>query len=152
MSSSRTPGIPTRWRGWRVAVVATLAACHGRPGVLAVPGGPLPPCPSTPNCVSTEATDDLHRIAAVPFTGDATAAQEVARAALLAEPRTRVVIDQPGYLRAEATSRLFRFIDDVEIVVDTANRVYRFRSASRVGKGDMGVNRERMMRVAARLR
>jgi uncharacterized protein (DUF1499 family) len=76
----------------------------------------------------------------------------VARAALLAEPRTRVVIDQPGYLRAEATSRLFRFIDDVEIVVDTANRVYRFRSASRVGKGDMGVNRERMMRVAARLR
>ena len=90
-------------------------------------------------------------MAAVPFTGDAAAAQDVARAALLAEPRTRVVVDQPGYLRAEATSFLFRFIDDVEIVVDTANRVYRFRSASRVGRSDMGVNRKRMTRVAARL-
>ncbi|MBL8958507.1 MAG: DUF1499 domain-containing protein [Gemmatimonadetes bacterium] len=137
--------------GWRLAVLALLAACHGKPGVLAVPGGPLPPCPSSPNCVSTEATDEGHRMAAVSFTGDATAAQAAARAALLAEPRTRVVLEQPGYLRAEATSRLFRFVDDVEIVVDTANRVYRFRSASRLGKGDMGVNRARMTRIAARL-
>jgi uncharacterized protein (DUF1499 family) len=150
MTSS--PYDSTRHRsGWRLAVVAVLAACHGRPGNLAVPGGPLPPCPATPNCVSTEATDDEHRMAAVPFSGDATTAQAAARAALLAEPRTKVVLEHPGYLRAESTSRLFRFVDDVEIVIDSTNRVYRFRSASRLGKGDMGVNRSRMTRIATRL-
>lgn len=91
-------------------------------------------------------------MATVAFTTDAAQAQERARAALGAELRTRIVLDQPGYLRAEATSRIFRFVDDVEIVIDTTSRVYRFRSASRVGKGDMGVNRARMTRVADRLR
>lgn len=139
----------------RAAVVFALVgvlACHGRPGVLATPGGPLPPCPPTPNCVSTEATDDEHRIAPVPFSDDLLAAQARARAALGAEPRTRIVMDEPGYLRAEATSRLFRFIDDVEMVIDTTSRLYRFRSASRLGKGDGGVNRARMTRISARLR
>lgn len=90
-------------------------------------------------------------MAPVPFTGEASAAQAAARAALLAEARTRVVLEQPGYLRAESTSRLFRFVDDVEIVIDSTNRVFRFRSASRLGKGDMGVNRARMARIATRL-
>jgi uncharacterized protein (DUF1499 family) len=141
-----------RLRGAVVIAFLSALACHGRPGPLAIPGGPLPPCPSTPNCVSTESTDDEHRIAPVPFTDDPVAAQARARAALGAEPRTRIVMDEPGYLRAEASIRLFRFIDDVEIVIDTASRTYRFRSASRVGKGDMGVNRARMTRIAARLR
>lgn len=88
----------------------------------------------------------------VPWTGDAATARDRARQALGAEPRTRIVVDEPVYLRAEATSFLFRFVDDVEILIDTTARVYRFRSASRLGKGDMGVNRERMTRVAARLR
>ena len=74
-----------------------------------------------------------------------------ARTALGAEARTHVVVDTAFYLRAEVTSRIFRFRDDVEITVDTVARVYRFRSASRLGKGDMGVNRTRMERIAIRL-
>jgi uncharacterized protein (DUF1499 family) len=46
---------------------------------------------------------------------------------------------------------VFRFVDDVDIVVDTAAHVYRFRSASRVGRSDLGVNRQRIARIAARL-
>ena len=75
-----------------------------------------------------------------------------ARAALLAERRTALTLEQSGYLRAEATSLIFRYVDDVEIVVDSAARVFRFRSASRIGKGDLGVNRARMTRVGERLR
>ena len=135
-----------------ISALALGLACHGRPGPLAIPGGALPPCPPTPNCVSTEAAGAEHQVATVAFTADAAQAQERARVALGAEARTRIVMDQPGYLRAEATSRIFRFIDDVEIVIDTTSRVYRFRSASRVGKGDMGVNRARMTRIAGRLR
>ena len=131
--------------------ILALVACHGRPGRVATPGSALPPCPPSPNCVSTEATDDGHRMAPVPFAGDPVRAMAAARTALGAEARTHVVVDTAFYLRAEVTSRIFRFRDDVEITVDTVARVYRFRSASRLGKGDMGVNRTRMERIARRL-
>ncbi len=135
-----------------VAGLLLLAGCGGKPGRLAPPGGPLQPCPSTPNCVSTEAADARHAIPPLPFTGTPGAAQARARAALLAEPRTRIVSERPGYLHAEASSRLLRFVDDVEVVVDSAAGVVRFRSASRVGRSDLGVNRARMERFSARFR
>ena len=72
-------------------------------------------------------------------------------AALRAEPRTVVTDEQSLYLRAECRSRIFRFVDDVEIVIDSAAHVLRFRSASRVGGSDMGVNRKRMSRISERL-
>ena len=121
------------------------------PRGLAQPNGRLSPCPSTPNCVSTEADAPQHAMPAIPFTDAPDAAQARARAALMAEPRTRVVLERPGYLHAESRSRIFRFVDDVEIVVDPTARVFRFRSASRVGRSDLGVNRKRMERVSRRL-
>ena len=116
---------------------------------------PLPalrPCPSTPNCVSTEATDARQAMPPVPFTDAPRGAQARARAALLAEPRTRIVEERDGYLHAESRSRVFRFVDDVEVVVDGDARLFRFRSASRVGRRDFGVNRARMQRLTERLR
>lgn len=111
----------------------------------------LAPCPRTPNCVSTEADDAEHAMPTVPFTDAPDAAQARARAALLAEPRTRIVAERAGYLKAEARSRIFRFVDDVELVIDAEAHVFRFRSASRVGRSDLGVNRARMTRVSGRL-
>jgi uncharacterized protein (DUF1499 family) len=114
---------------------------------------PLAPCaPRARNCVSTESDVPRQAMPAVPFADAPEAAQARARAALLAEPRTTIVREGPGYLKAESRSRLLGFVDDVEIVVDGAARVFRFRSASRVGRGDLGVNRRRMERVSARLR
>ncbi|MDP1857424.1 MAG: DUF1499 domain-containing protein [Gemmatimonadaceae bacterium] len=135
-----------------IVPLALFAACHGTPRTLAEPGSPLQPCPSSPNCVSTEALDTLHAMPAVSFSGTPERAQSIAHAALLSEPRTRITLDLPGYLRAEATSRIFCFVDDVEIVVDATASPFRFRSASRVREGDMGVNRARMQRVSDRLR
>jgi uncharacterized protein (DUF1499 family) len=88
----------------------------------------------------------------VPFSDTPQGAQARARQALLDEPRTTIVEERPLYLRAEARSRLFRFVDDVEIVVDSTAGLFRFRSASRIGRSDLGVNRARMERVSERLR
>jgi uncharacterized protein (DUF1499 family) len=109
-------------------------------------------CPETPNCVSTEVAREGQRMEAVPFSDAPEAAQARARAALLAEARTRIVTESPGLLEAEATSLVFRFVDDVRIVIDAEARVLRFRSASRVGRSDLGVNRRRMTRITERLR
>ena len=55
-------------------------------------------------------------------------------------------------LRAETRSRLLRFVDDVQVVVDDRAKVVRFRSASRVGHSGLGVDRERMRRFGERFR
>ena len=112
----------------------------------------LRPCPRTPNCVSTEASAPGQAMIPIPFAGTVAEAQAAARRALLAEARTRIVSDEPGYLHAESRSLVFRFVDDVEMVIDGDDRVFRFRSASRAGRRDFGVNRARMQRIAARLR
>jgi uncharacterized protein (DUF1499 family) len=138
---------------WPILILLVpLAGCARPPANLAAPGEALRPCPPTPNCVSTQATDERHAMEAIPFRGTPEAAQRHARQALLQDPRTRVVMEAPGYLRAEARSRMLRFVDDVEVVVDGAARVVRFRSASRVGRSDLGVNRRRMERFAERFR
>lgn len=59
-------------------------------------------------------------------------------------PRTRIVKEEPAYLRAECRSRIFRFVDDVEFEFDDAAKRIHFRSAARLGYRDFGVNRKRM--------
>jgi uncharacterized protein (DUF1499 family) len=50
----------------------------------------------------------------------------------------------------EFRSALFRFVDDVEFVLDDSARVIHFRSASRAGYYDFGVNRRRMQEISDR--
>jgi uncharacterized protein (DUF1499 family) len=90
-------------------------------------------------------------MSAIPFADAPASAYERARRALLAEPRITIVDSRPGYLRAEARTRAFRFVDDVELLVDSAARRIHFRSSARIGYNDWGVNRRRMERIARRL-
>ena len=47
-------------------------------------------------------------------------------------------------------SKIFKFVDDVEIRHDKAN-IWHIRSASRVGYSDRGVNRKRVEAIRAQL-
>jgi uncharacterized protein (DUF1499 family) len=104
----------------------------------------LPPCPSTPNCVSTQATKRLHAIAPISYRGSAAAALERIVSIVASMPRATIVQRTPTSLRAEFRSRLFGFVDDVMFELDDAKKLIHFRSASRVGRSDLGVNRKRM--------
>jgi uncharacterized protein (DUF1499 family) len=89
-------------------------------------------------------------MAPLVFEGTPEAAQEQVREALRGEPRTELVAEHPGYIRAEVTSRLMRFVDDVEVAIDPATQRVQFRSASRIGYSDLGANRARMERFSER--
>lgn len=104
----------------------------------------LPPCPATPNCVSTQAERAGQRMDPIPFQGSLESARSRMRRALESIPRTRIVQEDPALLRAECRSRIFRFVDDVEVRFDDAAKLVHFRSASRLGRKDFGVNRARM--------
>jgi uncharacterized protein (DUF1499 family) len=129
--------------------LAFLSATTRRPSNLGVVDGRLAACPDTPNCVSTQATDAQHRIEPFTYSGDAEEAVGRLKAAIATIPRMQIITETGDYFHAEATSRLFRFVDDVEFFVDRQARVIHFRSASRVGRSDMGVNRARMEQIRA---
>ncbi len=103
---------------------------------------PLAPCPSSPNCVCSEYSDNAAFVSPLAVDDPDTAWQAVARAV---EAVGGVVVERRDtYLRAEFTSRLFRFVDDLELRLDAASRQIHVRSASRVGYYDFGVNRRRI--------
>lgn len=111
------------------------------------PGARLPPCPSTPNCVSTQAERARQRMEPIPYEGPLGVARGRMLRVLRSLPRTTLVEEGPALLRAECRSLVFRFVDDVEIRFDDAAKLIHFRSASRLGRSDFGVNRARMERV-----
>ena len=107
----------------------------------------LAPCPASPNCVSSEAGDREHFTEPLHFTGEASLAWNRLKSALATEPRLTIVEDTGSYLHAEARSLIFRFVDDIEFVLDHGDGVIHVRSASRVGYSDFGVNRRRVERI-----
>lgn len=126
---------PLRW---------LVARASPMPDNLGVGNGRLTPCPESPNCVSTQAADELHGIAPIAYDGETAVAQQKILAILQADPSLTLISQTPTYLHAEARSSLWRFIDDVEFFFDEAEGLIHFRSASRLGYGDAGVNRQRM--------
>ncbi len=115
---------------------------------LGLVSGQLTACLSKPNCVSSEdGTDAKHKVE--PLRGvsfqDATHALEH----LLEQGNGKIIKSQDGYLAAEFTSGMFKFVDDLELRQD-GNDV-QVRSSSRVGHSDAGVNRKRVKALRALL-
>ena len=125
-----------------------------RPGDLGARDGRLAPCKRTPNCVSSQADADKdagHYIAPIRITGSARGAWTALRSLLKTMPRVSLVADKEDYLYAEFTSRTMGFVDDVEFLLDDKADVIHVRSASRLGRSDFGVNRERVETIRGRL-
>ena len=112
----------------------------------------LAPCPDRPNCVSSLAEDDTHRIEPLPLEGEPEEALERLRQIIEEMPRATVDEIEAGYLKARFRSRVFGFTDDLELVVDSEAGVIHVRSASRVGYSDLGVNRKRVDEIRSRFR
>ena len=96
------------------------------------------------NIVETERTPEYPDIVPRALAASPGRVFDAAMHAVNRLPRWSVVSydDRTGEIRAEATTRMLRFVDDVTIRVEghgDGARVH-VRSASRVGKGDFGQN------------
>lgn len=104
----------------------------------------LKPCPDSPNCVSSQSTDKEHFIQPISYATNADEALLEIKTIILALPRTRLVSENNQSLHFEFKSRFLKFVDDVDIIINDANKVMDIRSASRTGYSDFGVNRKRV--------
>ncbi|WP_428408167.1 DUF1499 domain-containing protein [Hyphococcus sp.] len=139
-----------------IAIIAAIVIVAGVLGFIllaqksksgAPPGlvdGALAPCPSSPNCVSSEPeTPESHAVAPLPLS----AWDRLPR--LIEEKGGRVVALRNDYLGAVFSTPLMGFVDDVEFRL--AEDAVHLRSASRVGYSDMGANRKRVEDLRAAL-
>ena len=129
-----------------VALFAVLALGVYRtvtpPGDLYVFTGELAACPSQPTCVSSQAADDLHRVAALGHTGDTLRAVSMLRE-VVERMGGRIEHENQGYLHAVFVTPPLQMRDDLELLVLPGGRI-EVRSASRFGFRDFGVNRDRV--------
>ncbi len=132
--------------------VVLMSGCSGtRPTHIGIqPGGKLAACPDTPNCVTSFASVDDKRHYIEPIEADADKWRKLPR--ILAEtPRITVMEQDENYLKAEATTRIWRFVDDLEFLYDPTQSLIHVRSASRIGRSDFGVNRKRIEQIRKQL-
>jgi uncharacterized protein (DUF1499 family) len=136
---------------------ALLAAARLRdapappPPELGARDGALAPCRFRTNCVrSGDPRSSRGQAPApgerppIPYLGTRAETERALLDAVSSLPGARVVERRGDYVRAECRTRVLRFVDDLELLFDDARAVVHFRSASRVGRNDFGVNRERV--------
>ncbi len=138
-----------------VLTIVSLAAvfamsCSGKGSVsIGVKDGKLTACPDKPNCVSSMTEDKSHFIEPLTYTGSSEKAKNALLEIVKSLDRTQIISDSENYIHAEFRSKLFRFVDDVEFLIDDKTKTVHVRSASRVGYSDMGVNGKRIESLRA---
>ena len=122
-----------------LTLIPFLSACAGEPPQnIGVTENRLAPCPESPNCVSSFESDEEHSIEPLA------ANLEQIELVLIGLNEANIVSASENYIYAEFTSRLMRYIDDVEFLYDQSTGITHVRSASRIGYSDLGANRNRI--------
>lgn len=126
--------------GWGVIVLPSWR----RPR-LGLVEGQLRRCPDSPNCVCSEGAAGEQAIEPLRYMGSPEAAWSRLVAVVEATSHAHIVTREAGYLRVECVTPLMRYVDDVEFRL-TPEAIH-VRSASRVGRSDLGANRIRVERL-----
>lgn len=133
-----------------IAVLAGLvglwmaARSSREPMELGLENGRLRPCPESPNCVSSDGASGDAQIAPLQTGPRAAEAFAAMRAVLEGREDCEIVGESATYLHATARTGFFGFIDDVELHLDGPAQTLHVRSASRVGRSDLGANAKRV--------
>ena len=117
---------------------------------LGLLNGQLRVCPATPNCVSSEWQDtgayvDPLMVSTAVDDGWISLWKDATKT--IVESGGNIVTEGDGYLHATFETMLLRYVDDVELRLDKNKRLIHMRSASRVGRSDMGANRVRVEKI-----
>jgi uncharacterized protein (DUF1499 family) len=129
-----------------LAALLTILSCASSPPKVQLVDGKLRACPNSPNCVSSESDRASSQIEPLAFQGPPEKAWDNLKEALQ-EMGGKIQEERDGYLWATFTSRVFRFVDDVEFRMVSTHGMIHVRSGSRVGYSDLGVNRRRVEKM-----
>jgi uncharacterized protein (DUF1499 family) len=121
-------------------------SCAGKPPTTI---GNFTDCPKKPNCVSTKNSYSKSYIEPIRYTGSRVEAIKILFMTLESFDDSRLKNIKNNYIYVEFVSKLFGFVDDVEFYFNKPG-VIEYRSASRIGYSDLGVNRNRMESIRSK--
>ena len=103
----------------------------------------LETCADSYKCVSSTAVNERNKIEPFTYTRSPDTVMAIIAEHLQQKASATIVDANERYLHATFSTFLFGFIDDTELLLDD-NNVLQVRSASRLGKSDLGTNRKRV--------
>lgn len=113
------------------------------PSNIGITNGELAPLPKSPNCVSSFAIEKDKFVEPLPFVGDFETSKKQLLDAMKSYGEMEIITDEGSYVHVVFTTGKMKYHDDVELLFDLTLEKINYRSASRVGYSDMGLNKER---------
>ncbi len=110
--------------------------------------GKLREIPDKKNAVSTQTAYSDKLIEPFDFKNTLEESRESMKKALEAYGGIRIIEESENHIYAVAVTGTMRFRDDIEIYFDVSERKIHYRSASRAGYSDLGLNRKRFKEIA----
>lgn len=114
---------------------------------LGLNNGQFKPLKNSPNGVSTQANDASKRVNPWPWKSDAVTTMQAIEASILQFGNAKVIQQDEHYLYVVFTTPTMKFNDDVEFWLDSNNKTVHYRSQSRAGKSDLGLNKQRYLQL-----
>jgi uncharacterized protein (DUF1499 family) len=133
-----------------VPVMLAGGCFWAEPEGIGLDNGTLKPCPESPNCVSSREKGQ-QRVEPLEFNGTLDETQKEIVAFLKEDYGASVVDRSDTYLYLTVRTTL-GFVDDLQFRFVPTKSIVHVRSASRVGRSDLGVNRERVEALRNHLR
>lgn len=117
------------------------------PKNLGVKDGKLAKMPNSPNAISSQTNIKSKKVEALEFSGDLEATRTKIIKVINNYEGTNIIINEKNYIYAVFTTGGMKFKDDVEFYFDEDSNLIHYRSASRVGYSDMGLNKKRFNEI-----
>ena len=132
-----------------ILLVVVLAVTKNStvPPTLGVKEGTLASLPDSPNAVSSQTEQADKCVDPFPYFGSLDQTKVLVKKAAADFGGARILVEKPDYLHMVFTVPFIPFKDDVEFFFSEKDNVVHYRSASRVGYSDLGVNRKRYERL-----
>jgi uncharacterized protein (DUF1499 family) len=125
-------------------IIGSIIKNQKTPPTIGVKNGQFAPMPRTPNAVSSQSETEATRVDPIPFKQSGLKESKKAILQILDTFKDIDIIkEEKNYIHAVSTTVTLHFHDDLEFFFDERIRAIHFRSASRVGYSDLGLNRKR---------
>lgn len=113
------------------------------PSTVGLENGKFKALKDSPNGVSSQSSKKDDKVDPLEMHGTVSEEKEKIKNLVLSYENTKLIEENHDYLHFVFTTNFFHFKDDIEFFFDTENNIIDFKSQSRIGYSDMGVNRER---------
>jgi uncharacterized protein (DUF1499 family) len=142
--------MPLQIVGALVIVVLSLGVIKNNktPNGLGVNNGKLAEISKKPNNVSSQTNEKEKYVEPLNFIDDLAKSKAKIINILNEYPGAKIIKNENNYIYAVFTTGTMKYKDDVEFYFDENSNVIHYRSSSRIGYSDMGLNRKRYNIIA----